>query len=71
MCIDIMEGFISFKTGRRALKLTSKDLLKLGVIDKIIYEPIGGAQSDPQRIIRIVRAFLLSTIKSFQQNDRG
>ena len=53
------------KLAARALKLTSKDLLKMGVIDKIIYEPIGGAQSDPQRMIRIVRAFLLSTIKRY------
>jgi acetyl-CoA carboxylase carboxyl transferase subunit alpha len=53
------------KLAARALKLTSKDLLKLGVIDKIIYEPIGGAQSDPQRMIKIVRAFLLNTIKRY------
>lgn len=53
------------KLAARALKLTSKDLLKLGVIDKIIYEPIGGAQSDPQRMIKIVRAFLMSAIKRY------
>jgi acetyl-CoA carboxylase carboxyl transferase subunit alpha len=53
------------KLAARALKLTSKDLLKLGVIDKIIYEPRGGAHSDPQRMIRIVRAFLLSAIKRY------
>ena len=53
------------KLAARALKLTSKDLLKLGVIDKIIFEPIGGAQNDPQRMIRIVRAFLLSAIKRY------
>lgn len=53
------------KLAARALKLTSKDLLKMGVIDKIIYEPIGGAQNDPQRMIRIVRVFLMSTIKRY------
>jgi acetyl-CoA carboxylase carboxyl transferase subunit alpha len=53
------------KLAARALKITSKDLLKMGVIDKIIYEPIGGAQNDPQRMIRIVKAFLLSTIKRY------
>jgi len=53
------------KLAARALKLTSKDLLKMGVIDKIIYEPIGGAQNDPQRMIRIVKAFLLSTVKRY------
>jgi acetyl-CoA carboxylase carboxyl transferase subunit alpha len=30
-----------------ALKLTSKDLLKLGVIDAVIPEPLGGAHRDP------------------------
>jgi acetyl-CoA carboxylase carboxyl transferase subunit alpha len=55
------------KLAARALKLTSKDLLKLGVIDKIIHEPIGGAQNDPQRMIRIVRAFLLSAIKRYDK----
>jgi len=55
------------KLAARALKLTSKELLKLGVINKIIYEPRGGAQSNPQRMIRIVRAFLISTIKSFSK----
>jgi len=55
------------KLAARALKLTSKDLLKLGVIDKIIFEPIGGAQNDPQRMIRIVRAFLLSAIKRYSK----
>jgi acetyl-CoA carboxylase carboxyl transferase subunit alpha len=55
------------KLAARALKLTSKDLLKMGIIDKIIYEPIGGAQNDPQRMIRIVKAFLLSTIKRYSR----
>ena len=31
-----------------ALKLTSQDLLKLGVIDQVISEPLGGAHRDPQ-----------------------
>jgi acetyl-CoA carboxylase carboxyl transferase subunit alpha len=53
------------KLAARALKLTSKDLLKMGIIDKIIYEPIGGAQNDPQRMIKIVKAFLLSTVKRY------
>ncbi len=32
-----------------ALKLTAKDLLKLGVIDEIVKEPFGGAHRDPQK----------------------
>ena len=30
-----------------ALRMTAKDLLKLGVIDKIVSEPLGGAHRDP------------------------
>jgi len=37
-----------------ALRLTSKDLLKLGVIDAIIPEPMGGAQRDRQATIEAV-----------------
>ncbi len=31
-----------------ALKLTSKDLKQLGVIDAIVQEPLGGAHRDPR-----------------------
>jgi len=34
-----------------ALKLTSQDLLKLGVIDQVVSEPLGGAHRDPQAIM--------------------
>jgi acetyl-CoA carboxylase carboxyl transferase subunit alpha len=31
-----------------ALKLTAPDLLKVGIIDRIIREPVGGAHTDPE-----------------------
>ncbi|MFO0998394.1 MAG: acetyl-CoA carboxylase carboxyltransferase subunit alpha [Alphaproteobacteria bacterium] len=34
-----------------ALKLTSEDLLKLGVIDRIVPEPLGGAHREPPQAI--------------------
>ncbi|MDF3606899.1 acetyl-CoA carboxylase carboxyltransferase subunit alpha [Paracoccus sp. DMF-8] len=37
-----------------ALRLTAQDLKKLGVIDQIIPEPMGGAQRDPQAAISAV-----------------
>ncbi|NVN13191.1 acetyl-CoA carboxylase carboxyltransferase subunit alpha, partial [Nguyenibacter vanlangensis] len=37
-----------------ALKLTAQDLLQLGLIDRIIPEPLGGAQRDPEATIRAV-----------------
>src|SRR4030043_1065035 len=43
------------KLAARALKLTSRSLLRLGVIDRIIFEPLGGAQADPIRMVRILK----------------
>ncbi|MFN3644513.1 MAG: acetyl-CoA carboxylase carboxyltransferase subunit alpha [Gemmobacter sp.] len=37
-----------------ALRLTAQDLLRLGVIDRIIREPVGGAQRDPQAAVAAV-----------------
>jgi len=37
-----------------ALKLTAQDLRKLGVVDSVIPEPMGGAQRDPEEAIRQV-----------------
>lgn len=37
-----------------ALRLTAQDLKKLGVTDRIIPEPLGGAQRDPQAAIAAV-----------------
>jgi acetyl-CoA carboxylase carboxyl transferase subunit alpha len=37
-----------------ALKLTAPDLLKAGIIDEIVPEPIGGAHTDPAAAARLV-----------------
>ena len=37
-----------------ALKLTAPDLLRLGVIDEIIKEPVGGAHTDPDEAARLL-----------------
>jgi acetyl-CoA carboxylase carboxyl transferase subunit alpha len=39
-----------------ALKLTGQDLLKLGVIDEVIKEPLGGAHLDPEEAAKTVKA---------------
>jgi acetyl-CoA carboxylase carboxyl transferase subunit alpha len=41
-----------------ALKLTAPDLLKSGIIDEIVPEPIGGAHTDPEAAARFVDAVL-------------
>jgi acetyl-CoA carboxylase carboxyl transferase subunit alpha len=39
------------QTAAEALKLTAQDLLKLGIIDRIVPEPMGGAHRDPKAAI--------------------
>ncbi|HRO15598.1 MAG TPA: acetyl-CoA carboxylase carboxyltransferase subunit alpha [Paracoccus sp. (in: a-proteobacteria)] len=39
------------KEAAEALRLTAQDLKKLGVIDRIITEPVGGAQRDPDETV--------------------
>jgi acetyl-CoA carboxylase carboxyl transferase subunit alpha len=37
-----------------ALKLTAPDLFRLGIVDRVIPEPVGGAHVDPDEAIRLV-----------------
>jgi acetyl-CoA carboxylase carboxyl transferase subunit alpha len=37
-----------------ALKITAPDLVRLGLIDEIIQEPVGGAHNDPERASALV-----------------
>ena len=41
-----------------ALKLTAPDLLAAGIIDEIVPEPVGGAQTDPETAARLVDGVL-------------
>jgi len=49
-----------------AMKLTSKDLLRLGVIDEIISEPLGGAHRDPESIAADLKHSIIKNLKSFE-----
>ena len=48
------------------MKLTAKDLLKLGVIDEIISEPLGGAHRDPESIAADIKHSIMKNLKSFE-----
>lgn len=50
-----------------SLKMTSSDLLSLGVIDKIIPEPPGGAHRDPHGTAEQVEEALLSQLAELQE----
>jgi acetyl-CoA carboxylase carboxyl transferase subunit alpha len=46
-----------------ALKMTSKDLLQLGVVDEVIREPLGGAHRDHHRMANKLKLHLRSRLR--------
>ena len=50
-----------------AMKLTAKDLLKLGVIDEIISEPLGGAHRDPEIVAKNLKQSIVNNLNSFEK----
>ena len=42
-----------------ALKITARDLVRLGVVDGVVPEPEGGAHANPARAIALVRKAVL------------
>jgi acetyl-CoA carboxylase carboxyl transferase subunit alpha len=46
-----------------ALRLTSSDLLRFGIIDEAIEEPLGGAHTDPELVAQRLRASWLRFLK--------
>ncbi len=51
----------------KAMKLSSKDLLDLKIIDEIIPEPIGGAHRDRNLILSNVRASISKNLEIFKE----
>ncbi len=52
------------------LNLTADKLLKLGIIDEIIPEPLGGAHKDPQKTALAIKETLLRHIKELSHLSR-
>ncbi len=50
-----------------ALKVTSDDCMRLGVIDDIIREPVGGAHTEPEQAARILKQEILSVLSELQK----
>lgn len=53
-----------------ALKITAQDLLKLGVIDEIVPEPLGGAHRDRSLAVHNLRTALARQLAEVQKTDR-
>jgi len=49
-----------------AMKLTAKELLKLGIIDEVIDEPLGGAHRDSDEIAANIKKSILENLRNFE-----
>ena len=52
-----------------ALRITAQDLLKLGVVDRVIPEPKGGAHRDPETQAAWIKEALLETLNPLMEMD--
>ena len=59
------------KDAAEALRLTAQDLLRQGVIDEIIKEPLGGAHRNPDETFAVLDAALLAALTSLTTQDGG
>ncbi|MCK4997886.1 MAG: acetyl-CoA carboxylase carboxyltransferase subunit alpha [Anaerohalosphaera sp.] len=50
-----------------ALKLTSSELLKLGLVDSVIQEPLGGAHRNQHDVIHNVEQYIVSTLRQLKR----
>ena len=67
-CSSILWHSWNFKEkAANALKLTSKDMLDMKMIDKIIKEPIGGAHNDPESMYKTLKAEIKKNLKELQE----
>lgn len=67
---------ILWKNGSRAadaaevLKLTGEDLLRMGIIDEVIAEPLGGAHRDPPKMAQNIKEALLKHLKTLKNQNK-
>ncbi len=53
-----------------ALKMTGRDLLRFGVIDEVIPEPLGGAHRDHREAASILKSFLIRSFREIAEQPR-
>jgi acetyl-CoA carboxylase carboxyl transferase subunit alpha len=67
-CASILwKDAAKMREAAEALRLTAQDLLKLGVCDKVIPEPVGGAQRDRNGTIANVQAALEEMLSELEK----
>ena len=67
-CSGILwKGSVNASEAAEALKLTSKDLMKLGVIDQVVAEPLGGAHRDPHTAAHNLEQFISKQLRDLKR----
>jgi len=70
-CSTILWGNWEYKeTAADALKLTAKNMKKIGLVDEIIKEPLGGAHTFPKETFKITKKAIMRSIKELIQLDK-
>lgn len=54
------------KEAANAMKITAQDLLRLGIIDQIIDEPVGGAHREPTQMIYQIKSAIIQSINELR-----
>ena len=54
------------KDASEALKLTSKDLVKFGIVDHVVKEPLGGVHKNKELAAETLKKTILSVVKELQ-----
>ncbi|MCB0660165.1 MAG: acetyl-CoA carboxylase carboxyl transferase subunit alpha, partial [Saprospiraceae bacterium] len=52
------------------LKLTPEHMLKFGLIDDIIKEPLGGAHTDPDKMVKTLKQHIKNELLPLMQKDK-
>ena len=52
-----------------ALKLTSDHMLKFGLIDDVVKEPLGGAHADSEKMIKTLKSHIKKTLAELSEID--
>lgn len=70
-CASILwrDGSARAADAAEAMRITAQDLLKLGVIDRIVYEPVGGAHRDHAETFARVRSAIASELDKLSAFD--
>ena len=54
-----------------AMKVTPEDLKEIGICDRIIEEPIGGAHREPEKMYKIMKSIILEEIELIEKENNS